>query len=97
MTHAMPVTRQVAQIRHRFPNTILLFRLGDFLEAYEDDAHVVAGILDTRINSRKTNDGSRRVDVTGFPFSAGEASISQLVAAGHRVAICDRVGSEHAA
>ncbi|MCC6315079.1 MAG: DNA mismatch repair protein MutS [Thermomicrobiales bacterium] len=83
--------RQYLQIKHRFPDTILLFRLGDFYETFDDDAHIAAATLDIALTSREMGKGLR-VPMAGIPHHAAETHIGRLVAAGHKVAICDQIG-----
>src|SRR3954451_12611303 len=87
-----PVRRQYLQIKQRFPDTILLFRLGDFYETFEEDAEVAAEVLDIALTGRDLGKGSR-VPMAGIPHHAADAYIARLVAAGHKVAICDQVGT----
>jgi DNA mismatch repair protein MutS len=83
--------RQYAQIKARFPDTILFFRLGDFYETFEEDAHVAAEVLDIVLTSREMGKGTR-VPMAGIPHHAAENYISRLIAAGHKVAVCEQVG-----
>jgi DNA mismatch repair protein MutS len=86
-----PVRRQYLQIKQRFPDTILLFRLGDFYETFEEDAEAAASVLDIVLTGRELGKGVR-VPMAGIPHHAADAYIARLVAAGHKVAICDQVG-----
>ncbi|MFT4038914.1 MAG: DNA mismatch repair protein MutS, partial [Thermomicrobiales bacterium] len=87
-----PVRRQYLQIKQRFPDTILLFRLGDFYETFEQDAETAARLLDITLTSREMGKGVR-VALAGIPHHAAEAYIARLVAAGQKVAICEQVGA----
>ncbi|MDQ2652061.1 MAG: DNA mismatch repair protein MutS [Chloroflexota bacterium] len=86
-----PVRRQYLQIKQRFPDTILLFRIGDFYETFEDDAKTAARLLDITLTSREMGKGTR-VPLAGIPHHAAESYIARLVAAGQKVAICEQVG-----
>ncbi len=86
-----PVKRQMQMIRQRFPGVIVFYRIGDFFEAYGDDAAVVAKSADVKMMHRKIE--KEKVPVAGVPFFAAEAAIAKLVAEGHRVAIAEKVGS----
>jgi DNA mismatch repair protein MutS len=83
--------RQYLQIKARFPDTILLFRLGDFYETFEQDAEIAAAVLDIVLTSREMGKGLR-VPLAGIPFHAAEGYIGKLIAAGHKVAVCEQVG-----
>src|SRR3954454_22316264 len=86
-----PIRRQYLQIKQRFPDTILLFRLGDFYETFEDDADTAARVLDIVLTSREMGKGVR-VPMAGIPHHAADGYIARLVAAGHKVAICEQIG-----
>jgi DNA mismatch repair protein MutS len=83
--------RQYLDIKARFPDTILLFRLGDFYETFEEDAQIAANVLDIVLTSREMGKG-QRVPLAGIPYHAAEGYIARLISAGHKVAICEQVG-----
>jgi DNA mismatch repair protein MutS len=87
-----PIRRQYLQIKRRFPDTILLFRLGDFYETFEEDAEIAARVLDIVLTSREMGKGVR-VALAGIPHHAADGHIARLVAAGHKVAICEQIGA----
>jgi DNA mismatch repair protein MutS len=88
---AVPLRRQYLQIKARFPDTILLFRLGDFYETFERDAEIAAEVLDIVLTSREMGRGLR-VPLAGIPHHAAEGHIAKLLAAGYKVAVCDQIG-----
>jgi len=78
-----PIKKQFDELKAKHPDALLLFRLGDFYETYEDDATAAAGILGitlTRQNDR---------NIAGFPYHALDSYLPKLIRAGKRVAICD--------
>ena len=87
----VPLRRQYLQIKQRFPDAILFFRLGDFYETFERDAEIAAEVLDIVLTSREMGKGLR-VPLAGIPYHAAEGYIARLIAAGHKVAVCDQVG-----
>lgn len=87
----VPLRRQYNQIKARFPDTILFFRLGDFYETFERDAEIAAQVLDIVLTGREMGKG-QRVPMAGIPFHAAEGYIGKLIAAGHKVAICEQIG-----
>ncbi|HEU5433495.1 MAG TPA: DNA mismatch repair protein MutS, partial [Thermomicrobiales bacterium] len=87
----VPLRRQYLQIKHRFPDTVLLFRLGDFYETFDDDARLAADILDIVLTGRDMGKGIR-VPMAGIPHHAADGHIARLVAAGHKVAVCEQLG-----
>ncbi len=81
-----PMMQQYQGIRRTLPpDTLLLFRLGDFYEMFFDDAKEAASILNVALTKRNT------VPMCGVPFHAADRYIARLVKAGKRVAICDQV------
>ncbi len=88
-----PARRQYLQIKARYPEAIVLFRLGDFYETFEEDAKIVADECDIVLTSRPIGRG-KRVPLAGVPYHAVDSYIATLINAGHKVAIVDQVGSE---
>ena len=88
-----PVRRQYLQIKRQYPDTLLLFRLGDFYEAFDEDAKTVARELDIVLTSRPVGK-DQRVPLAGVPYHAVDGYIAKLIANGHKVAICEQIGNE---
>lgn len=86
-----PIRRQYLELKRRQPDAILLFRLGDFYETFEDDAHLAARVLDITLTSREMGRGER-LPMAGIPAHAAESYIARLIAAGHHVAIAEQMG-----
>src|SRR6266576_1199195 len=85
-----PMMRQYLEIKERYHDAILFFRLGDFYEMFFEDAHTAAKVLDIALTSRnKSNDGS--VPLCGVPYHAADPYIQKLVDAGHKVAVCEQM------
>jgi len=82
--------RQYLELKRRYPHAILLFRLGDFYEAFDDDAHLVAKELGITLTSRPVGKG-KRVPLAGIPHHALEGYVSRLIAKGYKVAICEQL------
>src|SRR5437763_7190893 len=89
---ASPVRRQYLEFKRRHPDAILFFRLGDFFETFDDDAQLVSGALDLTLTSRDLGRGDK-VPMAGIPAHAAESYIARLIAQGHRIAVCDQVGT----
>jgi DNA mismatch repair protein MutS len=87
-----PIRRQFLELKRRQPDALLLFRLGDFYETFEDDAHLAARVLDITLTSREMGHGER-VAMAGIPAHAAEAYIARLIGAGIAVAIADQIGT----
>jgi len=86
-----PIRRQYLAIKAQVRDALLLFRLGDFYELFDEDAEIASRILDIALTSRDLGQG-QRVPMAGIPAHAAEPYIAKLVAAGYRVALCDQVG-----
>ena len=82
--------RQYHAIKSEVPNTLLMFRLGDFYELFFDDAVVASRDLQITLTSRNREKG-QPIPMCGVPAHAADAYIAKLIAKGHRVAICDQV------
>ncbi|HHY94488.1 MAG TPA: DNA mismatch repair protein MutS, partial [Firmicutes bacterium] len=85
-----PMLRQYRELKSRYRDAILLFRLGDFYEAFFEDAEVAARELAITLTSREMGKGMR-APMAGIPYHAAETYVSRLVERGHRVAICEQV------
>jgi DNA mismatch repair protein MutS len=88
-----PIRRQYLSIKNQYPDAIVFFRLGDFYETFDEDAKTIANELDIVLTSRKVSKG-QRVPMAGVPHHAAESYIARLIKAGHKVAICEQIGSE---
>jgi DNA mismatch repair protein MutS len=82
--------RQYHAIKQKFPNSLLMFRLGDFYELFYDDATVASRELQITLTSRNKEKGVS-IPMCGVPYHAAESYIAKLIARGHRVAICDQM------
>jgi len=85
-----PMMQQYLQIKERYRDAILFFRLGDFYEMFFEDAHTAAKILDIALTSRNKNEDSS-VPLCGVPYHSAEPYIQKLLDAGHKVAVCEQV------
>ncbi|MEJ2412316.1 MAG: DNA mismatch repair protein MutS [Anaerolineales bacterium] len=88
-----PVRKQYLDIKHRYPDAIIFFRLGDFYETFDEDAKIVSKVLDIVLTSRSVGKGNR-VPMAGIPHHAAENYLSRLIERGYHVAICEQVGDE---
>jgi DNA mismatch repair protein MutS len=85
-----PLMKQYNAIKAKYPDAVLLFRVGDFYETFGDDAVRAAQVLGIVLTKRK-NGAAAYVDLAGFPHHSLDAYLPKLVKAGHRVAICDQL------
>ncbi len=82
--------QQHRAIKQKYPDAILLFRVGDFYETFGQDAVLASGILGITLTKRN-NGAAASSELAGFPHHALDTYLHKLVKAGHRVAICDQL------
>ncbi len=87
---ATPLMKQYSLMKAKYPDTILLFRLGDFYETFEEDAKVTSRVLGITLTKRG-NGAAGDVPLAGFPHHALDAYMPKLLKAGYRVAICEQM------
>lgn len=97
-TTMTPFMKQFNELKTKHPDALLLFRVGDFYEAYDEDAVKVGKILGVTI-TRKLNSNDKGSDghalkLAGFPYHALDTYLPKLIRAGVRVAICDHLDSK---
>ena len=85
-----PVRRQYLKIKHSYPDSILLFRMGDFYETFDDDAKVAARDLEITLTSRSMGK-NLKVPLAGVPVHALENHLARLIKKCHKVAICEQL------
>src|SRR5580698_9194257 len=81
--------RQYNALKQQVPNTLLMFRLGDFYELFFEDAIIAARDLAITLTSRNKEKGMA-IPMCGVPYHAAEGYIARLIQKGHRVAVCDQ-------
>ncbi len=84
-----PVRRQYLGVKREHQNEILLFRMGDFYETFDDDARLLSRELEIALTSREFGKG-QRVPLAGIPYHSLDVSLARLVKKGYRVAICEQ-------
>jgi len=82
--------KQYAQIKAQYPDTVLLFRMGDFFETFEQDAHITSRVLGITL-TRRGNGTAGEVPLAGFPHHSLDAYLPKLLKAGYRVAVCEQM------
>lgn len=87
-----PLRQQYLEIKERYADAILLFRIGDFYEAFDDDARLIARELDIVLTSKPMG-RSGRVPLAGVPHHSLERHLATLIARGHRIAICEQLSA----
>ncbi|MBQ8391642.1 MAG: DNA mismatch repair protein MutS [Clostridia bacterium] len=90
MAELTPMMKQYMEIKQKCPDTILMFRLGDFYEMFFEDAIVASKDLEITLTGRDCGQ-EERAPMCGVPFHAADTYIARLVAKGHKVAICEQM------
>ncbi len=90
MPELTPMLKQYREIKARYPDTILFFRLGDFYEMFFEDAKLASKILGITLTSRGNYNG-HKVPMCGVPYHAARSYIGKLISNGFKVAICEQV------
>ncbi len=90
MSKLTPMMRQYMDIKDKYPDAFVLFRLGDFYEVFGDDAHTVAAELGIVLTGRDAGE-SGRVPMCGVPYHAIDGYIATLATAGHKLVLVDQV------
>ncbi len=85
-----PMRQQYLSLKRQHEDCILLFRLGDFYETFDEDAKTVARVCDVVLTSRPVG-GDKRVPLAGVPYHSVDGYIEKLIRAGYRVAIAEQV------
>ncbi len=85
-----PLMKQYNTIKAKYPDALLLFRVGDFYETFGDDAVRAARVLGIVLTKRK-NGAAAFIELAGFPHHSLDTYLPKLVKAGYRVAICDQL------
>ncbi len=85
-----PVRRQYLNVKREHRDEVLLFRMGDFYETFDDDARLLSRELEIALTSREFGKG-QRVPLAGIPYHSLEANLARLIRKGYKVAICEQV------
>jgi DNA mismatch repair protein MutS len=90
LENSTPLMRQYYDIKSKYPDVILLYRMGDFYETFDEDAKVTAKVLGITLTAR-SNGKASKVALAGFPYHALDSYLYKYMQAGLRVAICEQV------
>lgn len=85
-----PLMKQHREIKSKYPDAVLLFRVGDFYETFSEDALIASRVLGITLTKR-SNGAASSIELAGFPHHALDTYLHKLVKAGYRVAICDQL------
>ncbi|MBN4064295.1 DNA mismatch repair protein MutS [Dehalococcoides mccartyi] len=84
-----PGRRQFLEFKAKYPDSLLLMRMGDFYEAFDDDAHTLSKVLGITLTSRESGAGGK-APLAGIPYHALDNHLGTLVAAGLKIAIAEQ-------
>ena len=84
-----PMMQQYRELKRRYPDYLLLFRLGDFYELFFEDAHAASRLLQLTLTSRQKGEGA--IPMAGIPHHAADGYIARLIRAGQKVAVCEQM------
>ena len=90
MTDAAPMLQQYRKLKAQFPDAILLFRLGDFYEMFDEDARLISKQLGLFLTARRFSK-SVKLAMCGVPFRQLTPYVAKLLALGHKVAVADQM------
>jgi len=85
-----PIRQQYLRIKKRYPEAIVLFRLGDFYETFDQDAKIMSRELEIVLTSREMGKGNK-VPLAGIPYHALDSYLAKLINRGYKVAICEQL------
>ncbi len=85
-----PLMRQYQQAKAKYPDTVLLFRMGDFYETFDEDAKITSKVLGI-VLTKRGNGAAGETPLAGFPHHALDAYLPKLLRSGYRVAICEQL------
>lgn len=85
-----PLMKQYNSIKAKYPDAILLFRVGDFYETFGEDAVKASKVLGI-VLTKRANGSASHIELAGFPHHSLDSYLPKLVRAGYRVAICDQL------
>src|SRR4051795_4527146 len=88
-----PAMRQYQQFKAQYPGYVLFFRMGDFYEMFWEDAQLCAKVLGVALTSRSRGGlgAEDAIPMAGVPFHSVEGYLRKMIAAGHKVAICEQM------
>ncbi len=89
-TEETPMMQQHRAIKQKYPDAVLLFRVGDFYETFGQDAVIASQVLGITLTKRN-NGAAASLDLAGFPHHSIDTYLHKLVKAGYRVAVCDQL------
>jgi len=91
MARVTPMRKQYLEIKSEYPDCILMFRMGDFYEMFDEDAEVASRELDITLTARSKGQSSEKIPMAGVPYHSVDGYIAKLIEKGYHVAVCDQI------
>src|SRR5687767_4975413 len=91
MTNHTPMIQQYLDIKAKYQDILLSFRMGDFYELFFEDAQIASDILDITLTQRGQSAGEP-IKMAGVPYHAVDNYIAKIIQNGHSIAICEQIG-----
>ena len=91
MARVTPMRKQYLEIKSEYPDCILMFRMGDFYEMFDEDAEVASRELDITLTARAKGKTSDKIPMAGVPYHSVDGYIAKLIEKGYHVAVCDQI------
>ncbi len=85
-----PLRRQYLRLKERYPDAVVLFRLGDFYEVFDEDARIASRELDIVLTAREMGKGNK-IPMAGIPHHALDNYLGRLISRGYKVAVCEQL------
>ena len=85
-----PLMKQYFSVKSKYPEAIILFRVGDFYETFAQDAVIASSVLGI-VLTKRANGAAQSVELAGFPHHSLDTYLPKLVRAGYKVAVCDQL------
>ena len=95
-----PMRKQYLDLKKKYPDCLLFFRLGDFYEMFDEDARTASKELDLTLTTRDRNKDipqEDKVPMCGVPYHSYQSYLARLIARGYKVAICEQMEDPAAA
>src|SRR3982750_1852564 len=86
-----PAMKQYQQFKKQYPGYVLFFRMGDFYEMFWEDAKIANKAMGVAVTTRQKGPDGVEIPMAGIPFHAVESYLRKMIAAGHKVAICEQM------
>ncbi len=86
-----PMMQQYVAAKEKYPDALLMFRLGDFYELFFDDARIASRVLGLTLTSRDKDKGEDAIPMAGVPHHAAKGYIGRLTDEGYKVAVCEQI------